>query len=1105
MVHTQRSPAAAAGPACNVNNDGQLQQLRQPPIVAAAATAGRGGARGHPTNSTRSTSTSPGDDTASSSSRTSTSSSSTSSNSSQGTGSYGRGDGRGGGRHAGGRGTDGGRDQGWSSAGARDGGGRGNGRGRDGGGRGTDGSSGRGRDGGGRGGVSGRGPPAARDPADDMSGCGSLAELRALVGTRLGVWAARGDVGSLRVAFHLVAKLSSGSGAGAGPAAAAARSASSSSSSASALLCELAAAYLPLVPRTRQAADCSLPLWALAKAGAGSSGSSSRSSGRGDAAVVAQQLQQLQQLAAALLRRLADPALLAGARPQELSNALWALGRMREDRAGAGPGPGPGAWDPDEQQHHVRDLAGAVAALLEREGAAPSARGFTAQALTNILWACAKLEYRDPALLQPLAAAAATAAAGMTGQALSNSLWALAALGCTGPQYQSAVAALCGGMLQRLRAGGSAAAAAGGLGQQEIPNVLWACAKLGHRDPTLLEPLAAAAAAAVAGMTSQGLSNSLWALAALGCTGPEYRAAVDVLAREAAGGVRGMAMQGLSNSLWALAALGCTGPQYQSAVAALCGEVQARLQAGGSASRGGPAASQQLSNLLWACAKLEYREPGLLQPLVDAAAAAATAVPGMTGQGLSNSLWALAALGCTGPEYRPAVGALCDAVLRQLRAGDPTAATAGALSPQALSNALWALEQLQLGAEQSGLVAALAAEGRRRAFAGFGPQELANSAWALARMGFGGGAAEPDTAPQGQGQQQEGQQWFAAAVAAALRPGGGGAMDGATPQAWSNLLYALALVRHQPPPELLDAGVAEAMRRPGSGGGGGGQDCASTLYALAVLRLRHAGLEAAVCDRLGGLLARGPAPPGSAEPSGSPGTLDPQALANSLWALAVLGGTSEPASLPAGSQAAATVMAVRLAREASLRPGAFAPEGLYQLWQVQQELGGEVAELLRSCPALQAGMHAAAEAARTQTAADMSSFQKQVAAALHRLQQGALAGVIWAVRTEVAVRGMLGRVDVVVVLRGGVEVAVEADGPVHFFANRRGDAAAVDGPTALRNTQLDRAFGRGALVCVPYWEWYELAPPQQEAYLLTRLWQLRLRLRLPLPPPLPVQ
>jgi hypothetical protein len=50
-------------------------------------------------------------------------------------------------------------------------------------------------------------------------------------------------------------------------------------------------------------------------------------------------------------------------------------------------------------------------------------------------------------------------------------------------------------------------------------------------------------------------------------------------------------------------------------------------------------------------------------------------------------------------------------------------------------------------------------------------------------------------------------------------------------------------------------------------------------------------------------------------------------------------------------------------------------------------------------------------------------------------------------------------------------VAVEVDGPVHFFTNR---AREPTGTTLFKGRLLDLAVQRGELsgwVCVPYWEW----------------------------------
>ena len=74
------------------------------------------------------------------------------------------------------------------------------------------------------------------------------------------------------------------------------------------------------------------------------------------------------------------------------------------------------------------------------------------------------------------------------------------------------------------------------------------------------------------------------------------------------------------------------------------------------------------------------------------------------------------------------------------------------------------------------------------------------------------------------------------------------------------------------------------------------------------------------------------------------------------------------------------------------------------------------------------------------------------------------------------------------ILYGGREVAVEVDGPSHFFGRT------PTGATALKRRQL-RAAG-WALLPVPYWEWNALADAKaKEAYLLAAL------LRLPTPAP----
>ncbi|PNW72708.1 hypothetical protein CHLRE_15g637850v5 [Chlamydomonas reinhardtii] len=546
-------------------------------------------------------------------------------------------------------------------------------------------------------------------------------------------------------------------------------------------------------------------------------------------------------------------------------------------------------------------------------------------------------------------------------------------------------------------------------------------------------------------------SLPLWALGKAGVSGDtEAQLAAALLERLVVPEVMGTAKpQELSNVMYALGKLKQDQQQRGSGwdptssphLQTLASAVASRL----GAAVGHGFKPQELSNILWACAKLGYADPGLLLPLAEAAA---TLSVSMKVQELANSLWAMEALGCSGLEYRSAVEALCGEVLQRLRIPE----LAAAFTPQHLSNILLALEGLQLGGKQAELVAAVAAEDVRRGFDGYVAQDLSNSAWALAKMGFGVGPEAP----------VEQRQWVSAAVDAAMRPG---VMARATPQAWANLLYALSMIRHQPSPALLDAGAAAAMHR------GNAQDCANTLWALAVLQLRHAGLEAAVVGRLGELLQRG----GEA--------LTEQGISNSLWAMAAFGNTCSP-----GMQQ----LAVQLARNAAGRRWkGFTDDGLRQLWQAQQELGGEVAAALGSSPGLQAAMDKSVETYRQDTKR-LSETHKQLLAALRRLEGLATAGglAVQSVQTGVVAPGVLTPVDVLVGLSDGRQVAVEWVTVVRFLSNRKQDPSAVNGSTVLRHRQLRRAFGEGGVLLVPYWEWDGLqTAEEQEAYLLRRLQQ----------------
>ncbi|KAG2497939.1 hypothetical protein HYH03_004201 [Edaphochlamys debaryana] len=459
------------------------------------------------------------------------------------------------------------------------------------------------------------------------------------------------------------------------------------------------------------------------------------------------------------------------------------------------------------------------------------------------------------------------------------------------------------------------------------------------------------------------------------------------------------------------------------------------------AQRGLWADCYEVANTLYALGKLaegvgHTPRPEDLQGLAREVVARLSAGPDsrdvFNPQHLSNMLYACAMLGCTDSD-----------LILSLSAAAGRAA--GGMKPQELANSLYSLALLQPSiSAHGGAAEALAEECTRHQFAAFKPQELTISAWALAKLGY-------RYASQG---------WYAALVAATERRG---AMRGAKTQEWSNLWYALALVRHRPASGRLLQLTAEAaalLRQ-----GAKPQECANLLWALANLRLYDERLVGALTGRLGQLLTQ------------DPDQIKTQELCNSLWALAVMG----PDVLSRHSGLVEGLLREAVRRWEAKGDRAFIKEELSQLWQAQLELeamgGGELQSILR---AGEGGGGSLLSRARVVAAGQAvegncpSTAEDQLASALQRLQEqlGPL-GAIRAVRPGFEVEG-LGRVaDVVVELAEGRRVAVEFDGPHHYFANSRRDAHAVDGPTALRNRQLERGFGRGSVLSMPGWQWQE--------------------------------
>ncbi len=745
------------------------------------------------------------------------------------------------------------------------------------------------------------------------------------------------------------------------------------------------------------------------------------------------------------------------------------------------------------------------------------------------LWACAKTQYgwaRDgggevplaEALLRRLGEDGCALLRQANAQGHSNLWWALSKApnrGLVAAQGQVlAVSAEClvGMRAKDLRA-------------QGCSNVLLACSRLKYKDARLVHHMTRCLVELLTEANAQDLSNALYALGEL---------------REDCGHV----------------------PRPED-LNQLVGAAVRRLR-GWRAEEETAGGVQGISNVLLGCAKLGVEDGEAVQLLAAAAGAVARR---MTEQGLANSVWALGKLlgagggGGIGVPTPPAprhstaaaaagssAAAVCNAVMELLQEVQRRLRRDGAAAPvfsgQSLSITLYGMALLQpyilraaetaqekspkdeWAAGLTAVAAALAGECERRSFGGFVPQDIANATWALARLGH---------TYQG---------WFAAAVAAAQRPA---FVSTAIPMHWTQLWSALALVRHRPPPELVDCtarAVAGHARRSDS------QAFALLLWSFAVLGVWEERLAGVLLGRLAELVEQEQGQEvtavggGGAGAGGSASLLVEQALTNALWAVAVAG----PGALVAHAREVGMLL-----REAARRweqGASFISEHLHQLWQVQLELeavggggptalspilpaacsansvaGGRGGAAAAGSRALLAAMERAADVERQGGAMTVSSMQREVAAALRRLQlqqqqqqreppraqslgpqgsehEGQAGGgaaafgspdsypsslpalAISKIQLEPLVPALRSRVDVLVELSDGRVVAVEVDGPVHYMRNSPYEHT-KDGPTALRDRQLARVFGQGNVVCVPHWEWGAVKRDREaeEAYL----------------------
>jgi very-short-patch-repair endonuclease len=224
----------------------------------------------------------------------------------------------------------------------------------------------------------------------------------------------------------------------------------------------------------------------------------------------------------------------------------------------------------------------------------------SAQGVANVLWAAVKSgimlqDSQVQQLLERLCAQLHEAAP----QAITNSVYAVAEMGnqLPGRQLQQLIGALCG-QLNRAK-------------PQELANSLWAVAKMGQQVPhAQLQQLLDALCSKLQQADPQSISNTLWAVATMGQQVPpqQLQQLLDALCSK----LDGATPQNVSNTLWAC---GCQFKVLPSQLLTALEQQPQQLQRLLAA-----ATAQNLANMTLACAWLYFRQPFLLNALLQQAA-----------------------------------------------------------------------------------------------------------------------------------------------------------------------------------------------------------------------------------------------------------------------------------------------------------------------------------------------------------------------------------------------------------------------------------------------------------------------------------------------------
>jgi hypothetical protein len=469
---------------------------------------------------------------------------------------------------------------------------------------------------------------------------------------------------------------------------------------------------------------------------------------------------------------------------------------------------------------------------------------------------------------------------------------------------------------------------------------------------------------------------------------------------------------------------------------------------------------QHAGNISWALGKLgELRQQGGQQSSMQPAAYNKQLISYLLGklarqlgeaktQAISNAVY-----GCALAGHVEGVPQLLDTVCRQQH-------VMARADPQHWSNTIWAAAKL--GCVEQGSVLLKILAGQPQAIASAKPQEWSNTLWAAATLH----QTAVGTSSSASVKLQEAGRLLLQACASHHT-----ALQGADPQAWSNTIWAAAVLHWYDQHLFSKGSAALAAVRPADVQP---QEFSNFLYACA--------LCAHWDDKVQQLMVR-------VEEYGL-AAYTAQNLTNTLYAWAVLSCVLASCGASQQHQGAWFSAAEHLFREAALRDVSNLNREdsgqLYTAHMCAEQLG---------IPGLPAG--AVLEAARAMgwsfLPPTVSARQREVASVLQQLGY----------TTQVEMRspdGVMSADVGVTALPDGrpCSIAVEFDGPSRYLADNSSatspssnkSAAApvdrLDGPTRLRNALLQARFPVGS-VCVPSREWVAARRGGQQAYLRATL------------------